>query len=135
MDLGHHPPHLLLLLLGVPGTYLTDEDKAILTRSPFFFRPNGEPVVKPAKVAEKYFYDGGAFTRYVASGKLEWVKSKTDGSTEFRFAETNRDKDCILLFDAGRHMKFRLPVAGGMCSWSTDGGKTWNAIYRVRKAK
>jgi len=28
-----------------------------------------------------------------------------------------------------------LPVGGGMCSWSTDDGKAWNAIYHVDKAK
>ena len=35
-------------------TYLTDEDKATLMTSPFFFRPNGEPVAKPAQAVEKY---------------------------------------------------------------------------------
>ena len=55
---GKYPDH----------TYLTDEDKGILMKSPFFFRPNGEPVVKSARVAEKYLYDGGSFTRYVAKG-------------------------------------------------------------------
>jgi hypothetical protein len=34
-------------------TYLTAEDKAILLKSPFFFHPNGDPVVKPAQSAEK----------------------------------------------------------------------------------
>jgi hypothetical protein len=32
-------------------------------------------------------------------------------------------------------MLLRLPVNGGICSWSTDDGKTWNALYRVDKAK
>ena len=122
---GKYPDH----------TYLTDEDKGILMKSPFFFRPNGDPVVKPAQVAEKYLYDGGSFTRHLREGKSEWVESKVDGSAEFRFAETGRDKDWIRLFDAGRNMALRLPVGGGRCSWSTDGGKTWNALYHVDKAK
>ena len=129
-----------IMWMGIYGkypdhTYLTDEDKAILMRSPFFFRPNGDPVVKPAQVAEKYVYDGGAFTKYVANSKSEWVESKADGSEEFRFAETGRDKEWIQLLDSSRDMKLRLPVGGGMCSWSTDEGKTWNAIYHVEKAK
>ncbi len=109
--------------------------KGILMKSPFFFHPNGDPVVKPAQVAEKFAYDGGSFTRYSREGKSEWVEPKADGSSEFRFAETSRDKDWIRLFDSSRSMALRLPVAGGMCSWSEDAGKTWNALYRVDIAK
>ena len=46
-----------------------------------------------------------------------------------------RDKEWIRLFDSSRDMALRLPVGGGRCSWSTDEGKTWNALYRVDKAK
>jgi len=87
-----------LMWAGIYGkypdkTYLTEEDKEVLIRSPFFFRPSGEPVVKPAQAAEKYDYDGGSFTRYTANGKSEWVEPKADGSAEFRFVETGRDKE------------------------------------------
>ena len=46
-----------IMWMGIYGkypdqTYLTDEDKGILMKSPFFFRPNGEPVVKPAQAEE-----------------------------------------------------------------------------------
>lgn len=116
-------------------TYFTEEDKDMLMKSPFFFKPNGDPVVKPAQVAEKYAYDGGAFVRYVRDGKSEWVESKRDGSAELRFAETGRDKNWIRLFDSSRNMTVRLPVGGGSCSWSTDDGKTWNALYHVDRAK
>jgi hypothetical protein len=49
--------------------------------------------------------------------------------------ETGRDKEWIQLFDSSRDMAPRLPVGGGTCSWSTDDGKTWNAIYHLDKAK
>ena len=129
-----------IMWMGIYGkypdhTYLTEEDKGILMRSPFFFHSNGKPVVKPAQVVEKYTYDGGAFTRYLREGKSEWVESKVDGSQEFRFAEAGRDKEWIRLFDSSRGMALRLPVGGGWCSWSTDDGKTWNSLYRVDKAK
>jgi hypothetical protein len=129
-----------LMWMGIYGkypdqTYLTDEDKGILMRSPFFFHPNGDPVVKPAQVTEKFVYDGGAFAGCVVNGKSEWVESKTDGSSQFHFTEAGRDKDWIQLLDASRNMVLRLPVGGGWCSWSTDDGKTWNALYRVDKAK
>lgn len=116
-------------------TYLTADDKAILRRSPFFFRPNGEPVAKPARAVEKYVYDGGSFTRYEADGVSEWVESKTNETARYRFVEAGRDKQWIRLLDAGRGMTLRLPVDGGTCSWSTDDGKNWNALYRIDKAK
>ncbi len=129
-----------IMWMGIYGkypdkTYLTPEDKGILMKRPFFFRPNGEPVVKPVQIAEKFVYEGGDFTRYSREGKSEWVESKADGSAGFRFAETSRDKDWIRLFDSSRDMALRLPVGGGMCSWSEDDGKTWNALYHVDKAK
>jgi hypothetical protein len=116
-------------------TYLTEEDKGILMKSPFFFESNGEPVVKPAQVVERYAYHGGSFAKYVREGKPEWVESKSDGGTEFRFVESGRDTKWIRLFDSSRDMLLRLPVGGGTCSWSTDNGKTWNALYRVEEAK
>jgi hypothetical protein len=129
-----------IMWMGIYGkypdhTYFTDEDKAVLMRSPFFFKPNGEPVVKPAKIVEKYTYNGGAFTKYSRDGKSEWVESKSDASAELRFVETGRDREWITIFDASRDMKVRLHVGGGECSWSTDDGKTWNRIYHVEKAK
>ena len=129
-----------IMWMGIYGkypdkTYLTDEDKAILMKSPFFFQPSGEPVVKPAQAVEKYVYNGGFFTRYVGGGKSEWVESKADGSMQFRFAEIGRDKEWIRLFDSSRDMVLRLPVGGGTCAWSTDDGKTWNALYHVARAK
>jgi hypothetical protein len=112
-------------------TYLTEEDKKILLKSSFFFHPDGNPVVKPPRVMEKYTYGGGSFVRYSRDGDSEWVESKDDGSAEFHFVETSRDKSWIHLLDAGRNMRLRLPVGDGMCAWSTDGGKTWHGLYRV----
>ena len=112
-------------------TYLTDEDKRLLIRSPFFFYANGDPVVKPAKIVEKYVHSGGHFAAYAREQSTEWVEAKADGSAEFRFVETKRDKDWIQLFDASRKMMLRLPVGGGPCSWSTDEGQSWHRLYDV----
>jgi len=57
-------------------------------KSRFFFHPNGDSVVKPAQVVEKFVYPGGSFARYSREGKSEWVEAKADGSSEFRFVET-----------------------------------------------
>jgi hypothetical protein len=122
---GKYPDH----------TYLTTEDKAILMKSPFFFEPGGEPVVKPVRVVEKFTYDGGSFEKHVRAGKSEWIESKADGSEEYRFAEVGRDKTWILLTDASRGMSLRLPVENGKCEFSIDDGKTWNGLYRVVKTE
>ena len=128
-----------IMWMGIYGkypdhAYLTDEDKGILMKSPFFFRPNGDPVVKPVQVAEKYVYDGGSFARYSCDGKTKWVESKADGSSELHFVEISRDGQWIRLFDPSRRMALRLPVGGGTCSWSTEEGKSWNGLYHVDKA-
>ena len=123
-------------LRQVPGQDLSHgRGQGDLDEKPVLLPPNGEPVVKPAQVVEKYVYNGGFFTRYVGGGKSEWVESKADGSMQFRFAEIGRDKEWIRLFDSSRDMVLRLPVGGGTCAWSTDDGKTWNALYHVDKAK
>jgi hypothetical protein len=149
-ELGHafglrHPPDTnkdgdAIMWAGIYGkypdrTYLTAEDKAILMKSPFFFHPNGSPVVKPARLVEKYVYQGGSFAKYSRGQESEWLEAKADGSAEFRFAETGRDEKWIDLFDAGRNMKLRLPVGGGTCAWSTNGGATWHNLYRVTGPK
>jgi len=91
----------------------------------------GDSVVKSTQVAEKYVYDGGSFTAHSRGVQSKWVESKADGSPDFLFVETGRDKDWIRLFDASRNMVLRLPVGGGWCYWSTDDGKTWNALHYV----
>ncbi|MFO0889417.1 MAG: hypothetical protein U0790_09790 [Isosphaeraceae bacterium] len=148
-ELGHafglaHPTDLVkdadaIMWLGIYGkypdrTYLTEDDRRVLLLSPFFFRPDGQPVLALGDAVEKYVYDGGSFAKHVIEGKPVWVESKEDGRAQFRFTETGRDGRWIRLSDPGRGMSLRLPVAGGTCSWSTDGGRTWNALYRVRKA-
>ena len=147
-ELGHafglpHPKdtkkhHDAIMWAGFYGkypdkAYLTEEDKSTLMKSPFFFHPDGSPVVEPPKVVERYSYDGGHFTKYASGDDSYWVEAKTEGTGEYRFREKSRDKSWILLFDRGRNMTLRLPVAGGMCAWSTDGGATWHPIYRVTR--
>jgi hypothetical protein len=86
-------------------------------------------------VVEKYVYSGGYFGKFSGKKESAWVESKSDGSAEFHFVEKSRDKNWIQLFDTSRNMTLRLPIKGGMCSWSTDGGRTWNRLYQVVRAK
>ena len=91
--------------------------------------------IQSGKVEEKYAYRGGQFTRYSHEGKPKWVESKTDNSSRFVFIETTRNEEWIHLFDASRNGSLRLPVGGGTCTWSTDGGKNWINLYRVVRAE
>lgn len=129
-----------IMWMGIYGkypdmAYLTEEDKGVLMKNPFFFHPDGQPVVKSAKIVEKYAYAGGDFTLYSHEEKLEWVESKAAGSGTARFSETGRDENWIQIFDVSRNMKLRLPVGSGICYWSIDDGKTWHALYQLDKAK
>lgn len=96
-------------------------------------KPVVKTLVKPVVLVEKYVYQNGSFARYLREGKPEWVESKTDGGAEFHFAETSSDKDWYRLFDAGRNMSLRLPVAGGMSFWSKDQGQTWKGLHKLEK--
>ena len=120
---GKYPDH----------AYVTEEDKKILMKSPFFFYPNGEPVVKPPEVAEKYVYDGGSFARYSHDGKTEWVETRSSGRSPASWRWTRQGLDYAV--DSGPEHALRLPVNGGNGSWSTDDGKTWKMWIRVDRTK
>jgi hypothetical protein len=129
-----------LMWLGIYGkyperTYLTEQDKSVLMLSPRFFRPDGEPVFKPADAVEKYAYEGGSFAKFNVAGSAVWVESKDNDQGPYRFVESERDSRWIRLRDSSRGMLLRLPMGGGTCSWSTDNGKTWNDLYHVDKAR
>jgi len=145
-ELGHafglpHPEdtrkhHDAIMWAGIYGkypdkTYLTDEDKATLMKSPFFFHADGRPVVEPPEAVERYTHNGGHFTKYSSGDDSYWLEAKTEGTEQYRFREKSRDETWILLFDRSRNMTLRLPVDGGMSAWSTDGGANWHPLYRV----
>jgi hypothetical protein len=114
-------------------TYLTEEDKIILRRSRFFFSPDGKSAAAQIHFIENYTYPGGYFARQSGAEPTEWLELKIDDPSEIRFEETKCDQIWIQLFDSSRKMLLRLPVAGGMCSWSTDGGKNWHSLNPITR--
>ncbi|MFC1793808.1 hypothetical protein ACFL3Q_09510 [Planctomycetota bacterium] len=112
-------------------TYLTEQDKQILIRSPFFYHENGEPVLKKEPIVTRYMYRGGAFVQHAGSDPILWTETKTNSSDEYQFVESRRDDKWIYLYDAGRNFMIRLPIKGGLSSLSTDEGKSWRSLYRV----
>ena len=96
-----------IMWLGIYGkypdkTYLTDDDKKILRRSPFFYRENNEPVFKKGAVIASYNYSGGAFEQHAGNDPIDWTERKIDSDERHSFEETRRDKEFIYLIDNSR---------------------------------
>ena len=111
--------------------YLTPDDKKILMNSPFFYDPEDQPVVKPAKVVLQYTYPGGVFEQTDSTDPIRWIERKTDSDLQFTFEESRRDLEHIYLRDPPRGVAIRLPVAGGRSALSNDDGKSWGAFYPI----
>lgn len=112
-------------------TYLTEQDKQILMRCPFFYHKNGEPVFKKGPVITRYVYRGGAFVQHGGIDPILWTETKSNSSNEYQFVESRRDDTWIYLYDAGRNFTIRLPIKGGRSSLSTDNGKNWRPLYNI----
>jgi len=149
-ELGHafglpHPKDMkkhrnAIMWMGIYGkypnkTYLTEQDKQILMRSPFFYHENGEPVLKKGPIITRYVYRGGAFVQHKGSKPILWTEIKSKSSDEYRFIETQRDDRWIYLYDAGRNFTIRIPIKGGSSSLSTNGGESWLLLYNVIEQK
>lgn len=124
-----------LMWTGIYGkypdkTYLTEEDKQRLLKSPFFYRSDGTPVVREPKVVARYAYKGGAFVQHDGT-PIEWAETTNDGAVAFRFKEVRRDKEHIYIRDAGRSLIVRLPVQGGWASISSDNESTWHHLHEL----
>jgi hypothetical protein len=116
-------------------TYLTESDKRILMRSPFFYRADGSPALQLGKATARYSYPGGAFEQRGAKPPIFWTEAKAEGDETYQFDEVRRDAEFITLHDDGRGIAIRLPLAGGMSSISTDGETTWRPLYEVKSEK
>ena len=129
-----------IMWLGIYGkypdkTYLTDDDKKILRRSPFFYRENDEPVFEPGKVVARYTYPGGSFDQHAAKDPIYWREAKTDSVESHLFEEIRRDSDFIYLRDDSRGYSIRLPITGGNSAISSDQEKSWQTLYQVELQK
>ena len=114
--------------------YLTEDDKKILMRSPFFYHENDAPVFDKGKVIVSYQYRGGAFNQHTGKKPILWTETKTGSDASYTFEETRRDGNYIYLHDQGRGMTIRLPVTGGRSSFSVNDEQTWSTLYNVTKA-
>jgi hypothetical protein len=125
-----------IMHLGIYGkypdkTYLTEDDKKILRRSPFFFNEDDSPAFQLGVIRTTYQYPGGCFQQHEGNGPIYWSEKKTNGSESFIFEETNRDKTFITIVDSSRGISLRIPLTGGQSFFSNDQGKSWNPLYQV----
>ena len=117
-----------------PGqAYLTDQDKRILLRNPFFFDAAGKPVSGQETFTEKYRYEGGCFGKLASAGPAQWKEWKTESGESYYFDEIKREGEMIWLKDAARNITIQLPAKGGGSMISQDGGSNWQKLYEVRK--
>ena len=77
-----------------------------------------------------YTHSTGAFTHSQVESGGTWKETSTLSTSVYTFAETSRDATYVHMLDAGRGMRVRIPIAGGMSEWSLD-GVTWNGLYSV----
>lgn len=65
-------------------TYLTDLDKKILMRSPFFFHADGKPVFRKGAVVNRFKYAGGSFDQLAGKSPSYWHETKDNGGKGIR---------------------------------------------------
>jgi hypothetical protein len=125
-----------LMWTGIYGkypdkAYLTDADKKLLMKSPFFYLKNGKPVIEQGKIVARYHYNGGVFERRKADNTFAWTESTTEGARVHSFEEEKTDAEYYFLNDAKRGFLIRLPINSGQSYLSTDKGKSWRPLYHV----
>jgi hypothetical protein len=113
--------------------YLTDEDRATLNRSPFFFDEYGNSNAG-TKVAEARFsYDGGEFQRSYNTrfASHTWLETKADGSATYKFEEVEWDDDYYVLKSVDRALWIRIPLQGGYSEIRTDADGPWDYFVEM----
>lgn len=111
------------------GTYLTEDDKGILRRSPYLYR---DQVAITGAVQEVFYYKDGWFEQ---RNNGYWYENKYDQSMRYTYSEIERDTSHKLLFDVSRNLFLKLPNRGGMAQFSIDQKQTWRKVFVVNKKK
>jgi hypothetical protein len=113
--------------------YLTEQDKEILSKSPFFFDEKGNPIAGKLSQSIVFSYPKGVFTRFMndKTQEITWVENTQEGNA-FRFTETSETGQYYYLKAINRNLEIRIPVRGGQSHISTDGGTIWR-IFQIMK--
>jgi hypothetical protein len=148
-ELGHalglrHPPDTVgdadaIMWTGIYGKYpdhcyLTEEDKALLIRSPFIFDSEGKHPDTAKYTVEQYDYQGGSFVRIKSAKAAHWLELKAGSPEVYHFDEKSRDTSTISLNDPVRGYRIELPIEGGQSRISADNGSSWNPLYPLKRS-
>ncbi len=112
--------------------YLTEEDKSILRKSPFFFDDNGVNIAGEVKELASYKYSSGTFKRYrnTKTKEMTWVETNNQ-KAEFRFDETQQDAEFYYLKAVDRNLMLKIPIKNGKAFISNDNGKKWGFFQNI----
>lgn len=114
-------------------TYLTQQDKEILRKNPFFYDKAGTPVTGNMTEIAQYVYGNGSFKRLRndKTKAISWEESTSAGNL-FRFSETSSRGGIFELKAVDRPIQIRIPASGGKGQISTDGGKSWRFFHELQ---
>lgn len=111
-------------------TYLTPEDKAHLSKSPFFIT---DEEIANRKVVHQtvYSFHGGTFTRNITKGgEAFWIEDQDYLQDSYHFEETRKDEQYY--YALGRSIvTIKIPINGGHSYYSGDDGKNWTRNHYV----
>lgn len=112
-------------------TYLTEEDKEILSENPFFFNDKGESIAGEDIEIDRYNYKNGKFIRNENSKTkvISWVE--VTQTNKFYFSEKEEDEQFYFLKANDRNIEIKIPIQKGQSYISTDGGNSWRKFYML----
>lgn len=116
------------------NTYLTQQDKEILSKSPFFFNDKDESILVSETELAKYIYTNGIFTRKESGENktITWLENTKDKKS-YPFTEKKVDTEYYYLKSINRNIEIKIPIQGGRSLLSTDSGKSWRNLYLLEK--
>lgn len=123
---------------GYPDSaYLTDDEKAVLLKNPFFFDASGTPVAGEWQVVARYRRRDGFIVRqqHTKTGAVQWTQSVANGTSVITFNELGESGGYYHLkrFGASTTFELKLPVAGGASQILTRDKPTWSAYENFEK--
>ena len=125
---------------GYPDqTYLTEDEKAVLLKNPFFFDAAGTPVAGEWQVIARYNRRDGYIVRqqHTKTGAHQWTQTVANGTSVITFNEVAENGGYFHLKRTGGTTTFELkiPVAGGASQILTREKPAWSPFENFDKVK
>ena len=120
-------------------TYLTDDEKAVLLKNPFFFDAAGAPVAGEWQMIARYNRRDGYIVRqqHTKTGARQWIQTVANGTSVITFNEVAETGGYFHLKRTGGTTTFELkiPVAGGASQILTREKPAWSPFENFDKVK